>query len=121
MLGDTITLTHNSVARVLSKINQDNYSSEYLLRTSTNEYRLNVRHGQESVAKNSGVAPFERHNIELRVTTFATTTAPQIEHVVSTVVRTRKGSDPADALLAAKAAVAWMSDANLTKLIAWES
>lgn len=119
MLGDTITITHNAVAKVLSKINQDNYSSEYLLRSATDEFRVKVRHATESSTK--GSVPFERHNIELRVTTFATLVVDQIEHLVSFTIRTRKGSSPTDALLAAKAQVAWLSDANVTKLIAWES
>lgn len=119
MLGDSITLTHNAVARVLSKINQDNYSSEYLLVTSTDEFRLKVRHSKESAK--AGVVPFERHNIEFSVTTFGTPTVAEAIHIASYTVRTRKGTDPAAALLASKAMVGWLSDANATKLIAWES
>lgn len=119
MLGDTISLTHNSVARVLSKINQDNYSSEYLLRTATDEFRLQVRHSTESAKP--GVVPFERHNLEFTATTFATPTVAEVKNISSYTIRTRKGTDPATALLAAKAQVAWLSDANVTKLIAWES
>lgn len=119
MLGDTITVTHNAVARILSKINQDNYSSEYLLRSATDEFRIRVRHAVESSVK--GAVPFERHNIEFRVTTFATLTVDQIENLVSVTIRARKGTDPAVTLLAAKAQLAWLTDANVTKLIAWES
>lgn len=119
MLGDTITITHNAVSKVLSKINQDNYSSEYLLRSATDEFRIKVRHNNESSAK--GEVPFERHNIELRVTTFATLVVPQVEHLTSVTIRTRKGSSPTDCLLAAKAQLGFLSDANVTKLIAWES
>lgn len=120
MLGDTITITHNSVARVLSKINQDNFASEYLLRIATDEFRLIVRHSTESAAK-SGVLPFERHYIEFSHTLFATSTTPEQKRISAVTVRSRRGDDPAAALLAAKAMIAWASDANLTKLIAWES
>jgi len=119
MLGDTISLTHNAIARVLSKINQDNYSSEYLLRTATDEYRLTVKHSTESAKP--GFMPFERHSIEFRVTTFATLTVPEVINVISVVIRAKKGSDPAATLLTAKAQLAWLTDANVTKLIAWES
>lgn len=121
MLGDTITITHNAIARALSKINQDNYSSEYMLRTATEEFRLAVRHSLESVAKTSALPPFERHNLELRVTTFATATTPETTNIFSVVIRSRRGTDPAATLLTAKAAVAWFTDPNISKLIAWES
>lgn len=119
MLGDTITITRNAIANVLVKVNQDNYSSVYLLRTSTEEFRLNVRHSTESAKP--GVVPFERHNIEYIHTLFATSTVPEKQEIASWTMRSRKGDDPAAALLSGKALVAWLSDANLTKLIAWES
>nr|UJQ85733.1 MAG: putative coat protein [Leviviridae sp.] len=121
MLGDTITVTHNAVSRVLSKINQDNYSARYRLQTATDEFLIDVRHSTESLPKGSALQPIERHNIEFRVTTFATATVPELVQIYSATVRTRRGSDPAAALLAAKALTAWQTDANLTKLIAWES
>lgn len=119
MLGDTITITHNTVARVLVKNNQDNYSSEYLLRTATEEFLLYVRHAKETAK--AGIVPFERHNIEFVHTTFATLTTIEQQQRATFTVRCRRGDDPAQALLTAKAQVAWLSDANVTKLIAWES
>lgn len=119
MLGDTITITHNAVSKVLSKINQDNYSSEYLLRSATDEFRIKVRHSVES--PQPGKVPFDRHNIELSVTTYATPTTSEVTNITSVTMRTRKGTDPAVALLAAKAQLGYLSDANVTKLIAWES
>lgn len=119
MLGDTITITRNAVANVLSKINQDNYSSSYLLRTATEEFRVNVRHATETAK--AGVVPFERHNIEYIHTTFATATVGELEERIAHTVRCRRAADPADALKSAKALVGYLTDANLTKLIAWES
>jgi hypothetical protein len=119
MLGDTITITHNAVSRVLSKINQDNYSSEYVLTTSTQNFRVFVRHTKE--AAKTGALPIHRHYIELTVTTFATPTAFEVKDYSSFVVRNREGSDPAVTLLAAKSQLGWLTDANVTKLIAWES
>lgn len=119
MLGDTITLTYNAVSTILSKINQDNYSSEYLKRTSTEEFRLRVRHSLESAK--AGLVPFDRHNIELTHTVFATPTVVEIVDITSTTIRSRKSTDPAVTLLTAKASIGYLTDANLTKLIAWES
>lgn len=119
MLGDSITITHNAVARVLSKTNQDNYSSEYLLRTATEEFRLYVRHATETAK--AGIVPFERHNIEYVHTTFATLTLPEQQQRATFTVRCRRGDDPAAALLSSKGLIAWLTDVNVTKLIAWES
>lgn len=119
MLGETLTITHNGVSRVLSRINQDNYAGEYRLNTGTDLFLVRVRHVIENAAK--GAVPFERHSFELSVTTFATPTTFEEIHISSFVVRTRKGTLPANALLTAKAMNAWLTDANVTKLIAWES
>jgi len=119
MLGDTITITRNAVANVLAKINQDNFTSQYMLRTSTEEFLLNVRHNTESAKL--GVKPFDRHNIEYIHTTFATATVPEVKQISSVTIRCPRGDDPNAALLTAKALMAWCTDANLTKLIAWES
>lgn len=119
MLGDTISITHNAVARVLSKINQDNYSTEYMLRTSTEEFRIYVRHAVETAK--AGIVPFERHNIEYIHTTFPTATVALLEERVAFTIRCKRMGDPAEALKTAKALQGFLTDANLTKLIAWES
>lgn len=119
MLGETITITHNTVARVLPRINQDNFAATYQLRTATEEFRVNVRHATESAK--AGVVPFERHNFEFIHTTFATATTVEVKQIASFTARCLRGDDPGAALLTAKAMIAWLSDANVTKLIAWES
>lgn len=119
MLGDTITITRNAVANVLVKINQDNYTSIYLLRTATEEFRLNVRHAVETAK--AGVTPLERHNIEYIHTTFATTTLDERKEIATFTMRSPRASDPAEAVKTAKALTAWLTDANLAKLGAWES
>lgn len=119
MLGESITLTYNSVAQVLSRLNNDNFASIYQKRTATEEFRLVVRHLVES-AKQGGV-PFERHIFELTHTIFATPTAFEVVDVTTFTTRNRKAADPAVSLLAAKATTGWLTDANIAKLIAWES
>lgn len=74
MLGDTLTFTVNAVAKTVKKINQDSFSSEYLLREATQEFRVKVRHSKE---KNlvSGHA-MDRHNVEITQTIYPSVTYP---------------------------------------------
>lgn len=46
MIGDTIGITYNAVAKTLNKINQDNYGADYYLDDSTNlmKFRISVKH-----------------------------------------------------------------------------
>ncbi len=66
--GTTATITVNAVAKVLNRINQDNYGSEYFLRTTTESYRMKIRHSKMSPEK-SGIVR-DQHNIEVTHTVF---------------------------------------------------
>jgi len=46
MIGDTIGITYNAVAKTLNKVNQDSYGADYYLDDSTNlmKFRISVRH-----------------------------------------------------------------------------
>jgi hypothetical protein len=92
MLGDTISVTINAVAKVLSKINQDNYASEYFLKETLSEFRLRVRHTKDRVS--AGSKERHRHQISLTETVYATTTAPQFDRV-STIFFVSNFDDPA--------------------------
>lgn len=43
MIGDTIGITYNAVAKTLSKVNQDNYGADYYLDDSANLMRFFVK------------------------------------------------------------------------------
>lgn len=122
MLGDTLTFTlggSGGTAKVLSKINQDSYSSEYLLRSSTDEIRARVRHSKEG-AKN-GKPAVDRHNVELTQTVFATVSAPEYVRQCYVVLRTQIGDDLALNVDVGQALAFFMTEANLVKLTGWES
>lgn len=85
MFGDSIILTVNAIAKTLKKINQDSYSSEYLLRESDGEYRLRVRHSKEKALLRGET--MERHNVELTRTLFGTAPDDGYTVVVSTTIR----------------------------------
>ncbi|DAD51550.1 TPA_asm: coat protein [ssRNA phage Esthiorhiza.2_34] len=69
MFADTITLTGNSVAHVLTRINQDGYSSEYYLRETAGEYRMFIRNSRITDKKRPNVV-IDQHNVDLTHTLF---------------------------------------------------
>lgn len=85
MLGDTITITVNAVAKALKKINQDSYSSEYLLREVDGEYRLKVRHSTDKGTIRGEI--MDRHNVELSRTVFGTSPDDGYTVIVSSTLR----------------------------------
>jgi hypothetical protein len=92
--GATLTITINAVAKVLNRINQDNYGSEFYLRETLVSYRYKIRH---SKVKATAAVPYaqDRHNVELTVTTFATSTVPQHVSTYYSVIQV-----PEDAVMA---------------------
>lgn len=118
MFSDPIAVTRNAVAQNLGRVNQDNFSSIYLKDTATESFVVNIRH-QDETAK-AGAVPLKRHNLEFVHTTLATPTSFQKKEIVSVTIRHQKGDDPNEALLTAKAVLAFLTDANLTRIIAGE-
>jgi hypothetical protein len=64
----TLTVTINAVAKVLNRIADDGYTSEYLLRGTLDEFRVKIRHSSYTDAKRGVV--IERHNVELTQTIY---------------------------------------------------
>lgn len=121
MFSDTITITINSVAKVLTRINQDKYSSEYLLRGTTDEFRLAIRNTNYT-DKARGGKVVDRHAVELVQTVYpiSPSTIPVIRksyHVFENE-RTDGITDPVkfDAGF-----VAFFTEGNITKLVNLES
>ena len=119
MLGDTITITVNSVAKILSKINQDSYSSEYLLKETLHVWRLKVRHTNDRVT--SGSKRRDRHVITFTQTIYATATAPEVVRQSSVTIVGNYDDPSVDQQYDVSGLLAYLSAANIQKLIAWES
>lgn len=83
--GTSVTVKVNAVDKILPRINQDSYGSEYLLRETTEEYRMKIRHAKESPSKSGTV--FDRHNVELTHVVFKTATTPEVVRVAYVVLR----------------------------------
>ena len=91
MLNNTLTLTVNSVAKVLTRINQDNYGSEYRLLSATERYVLKIRNQTQK----SGTRLFDQHNVLVEHTVFGITSDLDKVMTVSTTLRGQQGTDPA--------------------------
>lgn len=120
MLGNTLTLPQAGGDKVLVKINQDGYSSEYLLRGSLDEYRARIRHTKVGPTTQR---PYEadRHNFEVVQKVFAAGDVPEYERKFYFVIETKPG-DTATTLADAVADLMILStNAFLVSLNGWES
>lgn len=89
--ANSITITINAVDKVLKRINQDNFSSRYYLHEALEEFTVNIRHSTESPMKDGTV--FDRHNVEIIHTVFATETTPAYTRVAYMVTRNTRADD----------------------------
>jgi hypothetical protein len=118
--GATATITINAVAKVLNRIKQQDYGSEYLLRSTTEEFRMFVRHSQEALQADG--RRFDRHNVEIRHTVFATTTTPQIVRVSSNTIRVYSNDDLTPAGYLVAGAIDYLDSATVQgDLLTWQS
>jgi hypothetical protein len=121
--ADPAVVTINSVAKSLVRIKQDGYSSEYLLRTSTEEYRMQIRNSSYYDKKRS--VDIDRHNIELVHTVFPVAPATlAVKRKVYAVIENQKGdtlSDPTNVASGLLAYLTASSNANISKMMNLES
>lgn len=119
MLGNTLTLPQAGGDIVLTKVNQDQYSSVYRFRNSTTMYVAKIRH--TTVKATASSVEKERHNFEVVQTIFAAGDVPQYERKFY-FVHEHVPSDTSVALADAVADLAILtSNAFLNSLVAWES
>jgi len=118
--GATATITVNAVAKVLNRINQDNYGSEYYLRTSTEVYRMKIRHSKESPRSDGSV--FDRHNVEITHTILATGGSPEVTRVNSYTNRTLASDDIVESGYLFAGFVDYLDNATVQdNLLTWQS
>lgn len=121
--ADPAVVTINSVAKNLVRINQDGYSSEYLLREALGEYRLKIRNSS-FFSKSLGVQ-IDRHNVELTHTIFPVAPATlSTTRKCYVVVENQVGDTLTDPVLEAIGILTYLtagSGANITKMMNSES
>jgi hypothetical protein len=120
MFADPAVVTINTVAKSLVRINQDSYSSEYLLRSATEEHRLRIRN--TSYLDRSRSVSVDRHNVELIHTVFpvAPATLSTIRKVY-TVIENQQGDTLVDPRNVSLGLFAFLTSANIDKLMNSES
>lgn len=120
MFADPAVITINGVAKSLTRINQDKYSSEYLLRTATSELKLNLRNSSYTDKKRGVVV--DRHNAELIETVFpvAPATLSSVRKTYA-VIENQRGDTLLDPRYVAVGLFGLLSAANIDKLMNFES
>lgn len=117
MIGDTISLTHNGGAIVLTKINQDNYGAEYFLESGVRRFTMTVKHTIPSRG-----AAGESHLVRLDVEVYDAGGVLLRTSSAWTVIRTDNGiQDQEESEDAAEALVAFLTAANITKVVGRQS
>lgn len=117
MFADPITVTINAVAKQLVRINQDNYSSEYLLRESDREFRLKIRNTSSSRA---GVV-YSRHSVELTERIYAVGATPEVNRKSYTTFEHSNNDTGAALQNTVKGQIDFLTAANIGKLLNSES
>lgn len=117
-ISSPITITVNSVAKVLPRINQDNYGSVYRLAEASPrcEYQLLIRHSYEGKA---GPSQMERHNVEFTMTTWDADGKAIIRQSFTTT-RNPRNVDPVDSVNVTKALAVWVNTVA-ADLAAWQN
>jgi hypothetical protein len=122
MFVDPMILDINGNSAELNRINQDGYSSEYLDRRETEEFRLTVRNTTYS-PKGNKVVVVERHNVQLIHTVFPV--APETRATTSKayfVIESDQGKPRQNVANVAAALAAFVGDPeNVVKLLKFES
>lgn len=119
MFADPQTITINAVAKSLIRINQDKYASEYLLREATQEFRMKIRN--TSYSPDGGVTQIHRHNVEFVQTIYATLPAKPIVRKIYSVLEHGSSDVGVDPVKTFAGHVGFLTEANITKLMNFES
>lgn len=120
MFADPATVTINAVPYDIIRVRQDGYSSEYLLRSETDELRLNIRNSSYVDKKRS--VTIDRHNVELVQVVFPV--SPSTTSCVRkayTVIENQQGDSLTAVEDLAVGLFAFLTGANIAKLLTFQS
>lgn len=117
MFPATITITVDTgVDKILKRVNQDAYGSEYQLVDSTTKSTLKIRHSKEGSSDPSKQV-MVRHNVFFEHITFPTLTLPSYTRSYTMTMRTPELSDPTVVSKIAAGVQSWLgTGTNLADL-----
>lgn len=105
MLANTLALTVTGATGspfTLTRVNQDNYGSEYKYLDSIQSIVLKIRHSTDSIKPNVALGTpagsFNRHNATIEHTIFATPTVAEKACTSTITLRDGKGYGPSSLL-----------------------
>lgn len=102
MFAATLSVTIGGAARVLTRLNQDNFGSQYSYEDAVEILTLKIRHsadtGKSSDDPISGQLPVKRHNLFFERRVYATPSVSEKLYTCTITLRNREGSAPADLL-----------------------
>lgn len=117
MFPSTITITTASgVDKILNRVNQDSYGSEYLLIDATTRNTLKIRHNKEG-SKDASSSVMVRHNVFFEQVEFPTLTTAQVLRSFTMTLRAPEFSDPAVLTAIAAGVQGWIgTSTNLSQI-----
>lgn len=92
MFAATLTLTIAGNARVLNRVNQDSFGSEYQYTDALQSISMKIRHSQDSPDAD-GIS-MKRHNLFVEWVVYPTLTVPMKKFTSTTTMRNGKFDDP---------------------------
>lgn len=117
MFADPITVTINSVAKSLARVNNDGYASEYVAKETDREFKLKIRN---TTSVRNGVS-YARHSAELTERIFATPTTREVIRKSYTTFEHSDGDIGTPLANFVKGQVDFLTAVNIAKLANSES
>lgn len=115
MFPNTITIKIGTRDVVLTRVNQDNYGSEYRFRGPLDQVSMKIRHSVDSVDKDG--IKMERHNVFLEHIVYATPTSAMQKYSSTSTIRCGTQNDPASAGNLAFGGREWLTKAVIDDLV----
>lgn len=106
MFPATITLTVNAVAKVLNRVNQDSYGSEYQLNDTLDSWNLKIRHSTDSPDGDGLI--MRRHNVFVEHVIYPTPSVNMKKESFTLTLRHDKFTAPSGVVDIGKAVNVWI-------------
>lgn len=107
MFPATITLTINAVAKVLNRVNQDAYGSEYQMNGALEGIVMKIRHSSDS--KDGDGLILKRHNVFVEHVVYPTPTTAMKKFTATVTIRQDQFSGTAESVDLGKALNVWLA------------